>query len=290
VVLDWVTRTAYASSGKGIQWTLTGKLEDLEFADDLALLSHRLQDMQEKVDALGAISQRVGLKINKEKTEVMRINNNQEAPVTIDGRNVNDVEEFVYLGSKISKSGGTEEDIRARINRARCAFTVLRPIWKNSAISNQTKIRILNSNVKAVLLYGAETWRVSKASTAKIQTFMNRCLRQILKLRWQDKVPNIELWGKARQEPITVQIRRRKWRWVGHTLRKDHPNVTRQALEWNPQGKRKRGRPRQTWRRSLLEELKPTGMSWETAKLIAGDRMKWKEMVEALCSIRSKED
>ncbi|XP_059146612.1 uncharacterized protein LOC131934570 [Physella acuta] len=76
VVLDWVTRTAYASFGKGIQRTLTGKLEDLEFVDDLALLSHRLQDMKEKVDALGAISQRVGLKINKEKTEVMRINNN----------------------------------------------------------------------------------------------------------------------------------------------------------------------------------------------------------------------
>ena len=290
VVLDWVTRTAYASSGKGIQWTLTAKLDDLGFADDLALLSHRLQDMQEKVNALGTTSQRVGLKINKEKTEVMRTNNKQEAPVTIGGRHVNDVEEFVYLGSKISKSGGTEEDIRARINKARYAFTVLRPIWKNSAISKTTKIRILNSNVKAVLLYGAETWRVSKTSTGKIQTFINKCLRQILRLRWQDKVPNIDLWKRSRQEPMAVQIRRRKWRWVGHTLRKAHTNVTRQALEWNPQGNRRRGRPKQTWRRSLLEELKTAGMSWETAKSTAGDRTKWKVMVEALCSTRSKED
>nr|KAG5686358.1 hypothetical protein BaRGS_026819 [Batillaria attramentaria] len=67
VVLDWVTRTAYASSGRGIQWTLTRKLEDLDFADDLALLSHRLQDMQAKVDALGEISQRIGLKIMLER-------------------------------------------------------------------------------------------------------------------------------------------------------------------------------------------------------------------------------
>ena len=219
----------------------------------------------------------------------MRTNNNQETPVTIDGRHVDDVEEFVYLGSKISKSGGTEEDIRARINRARYAFTVLRPMWKNSAISNATKIRILNSNVKAVLLYGAETWRVSKTSTEKLQTFMNKCLRHVLKLRWQEKVPNIELWKRTRQEPMAVQIRRRKWRWVGHTLRKAHSNVTRQALEWNPQGKRKRGRPRQTWRRSLLEELKTAGKSWEAAKSIAGDRTKWKVMVEALCSTRSKD-
>ena len=62
VVLDWVTRTAYANSGKRIQWTLMRKLEDLEFADDLALLSHRLQDMQDKLTALADIAKKVGLK------------------------------------------------------------------------------------------------------------------------------------------------------------------------------------------------------------------------------------
>jgi hypothetical protein len=45
VALDWVTQTAYASDGKGIQWTLMKKLEDLDFADDLAMLAHRLQHM-----------------------------------------------------------------------------------------------------------------------------------------------------------------------------------------------------------------------------------------------------
>ena len=48
VMLDWVTKKAYANSRKGIQWTLTSKLVELAFADDLALLSHRLQGMQEK--------------------------------------------------------------------------------------------------------------------------------------------------------------------------------------------------------------------------------------------------
>nr|KAG5706735.1 hypothetical protein BaRGS_007238 [Batillaria attramentaria] len=42
---------------------------------------------------------------------------------------------------------------------------------------------------------------------------------------------------------MDVQARQRKWRWVGHTLRKEPCNITRQALVWNPQGKRKRGRP-----------------------------------------------
>ena len=66
---------------------------------------------------------------------------------------------------------------------------------------------------------------------------------------------NTVLWTRAKQEPMVIQIRRRKWRWIGHTLRKEPSNITRQALEWNPQGKRKRGRPKQTWRRSLHSDM-----------------------------------
>ena len=55
-----MTQTAYASSRKGIQWTFLRMLEDLEFADDLALQSYRLQDVQDKVNALSKTAQRVG--------------------------------------------------------------------------------------------------------------------------------------------------------------------------------------------------------------------------------------
>ncbi|KAJ4429209.1 hypothetical protein ANN_26212 [Periplaneta americana] len=56
------------------------------------------------------------------------------------------------------------------------------------------------------------------------------------------------------EEPIEIQIKRRKWRWIGHTLRKPNEAIERQALEWNPQGVRKVGRPRGTWRRMVNEE------------------------------------
>ena len=290
VVLDWVTKTAYANSGKGIQWTLMRKLEDLDFADDLALLSHRLQDMQEKVNSLREASQRVGLRISQEKTKVMRINSGQDAPIIIEGMPAEDVKEFVYLGSKISQTGGTDEDITARIRKARQSFAMLRPFWKFTAISTRTKLRIFSSNVKFVLMYGSETWRVTSISSKKTQTFINKCLRQILHLKWFDKVPNTDLWTRANQEPMHVQIRRRKWRWVGHTLRKEPTNLTRQAFDWNPQGKRKRGRPKQTWRRSVQDELKTVGLTWETSKRDAKDGKKWRATVEALCSTRSQED
>ena len=148
----------------------------------------------------------------------------------------------------------------------------------------KTKIRIFNTNVKSVLLYACETWRVTKASNNRIQTFVNRCLRHILRVRWQDKVRNEDLWKRAEQQPLHLQVRKRKWRWLGHTLRKPFANVTRHALRWTPQGKRNRGRPKTTWRRSTDAEVKQTGMSWNQLEKMAKDRGRWRSLVDDLCS------
>ena len=55
--------------------------------------------------------------------------------------------------------------------------------------------------------------------------------------------------------------KKRKWGWIGHTLRKPAANITRQALDWNPQEKRKVCRPEQTWWRNIETEAKATGMT-----------------------------
>ena len=103
-----------------------------------------------------------------------------------------------------------------------------------------TKIGLLNTNVKYVLLYGAETWRMNKTTLKRIQTFVNQCLLKILGIPWMDQVSNKELWDRTNQVRIEVDILKRRWGWLGHTLRKPNSNITRQALTWNPQGKRKR--------------------------------------------------
>ena len=89
----------------------------------------------------------------------------------------------------------------------------------------------------------------------------NRCLKNILNIRWPEVVPDEELWNKTKQVTLETERKKRKWRWIGHTLRKPAANITRQALDWNPQGKRKVGRLEQTWRRSIEAEAKATGMT-----------------------------
>ena len=82
----------------------------------------------------------------------------------------------------------------------------------------------------------------------KIQTFFNTCLRHIYKIQWQEKTRNEDLWERAGQEPVAKQILQKKWGWIGQALRIPASSTTRQALTWNLQGKRKRGRPR--WSRT----------------------------------------
>jgi hypothetical protein len=62
------------------------------------------------------------------------------------------------------------------------------------------------------------------------------------------------LWETTGETPVEHQSKKRKWKWIGHTIRKDENAVERIALDWNPQGTRKRGRPKKTWRRSIIEE------------------------------------
>ena len=152
-------------------------------------------------------------------------------------------------------------------------------MWKASKISISTKIRLFNSNVKSVLLYGCETWKTTQGVINKLQVFANRCLRKILKLKWTDKIRNEQLWERTGHLPIQNEIGRRRWKWVGHTLRKGKNSITRQALQWNPQGSRGRGRLRETWRRCMEREMKHVRMTWVALSKNAQDRDVWGRFV-----------
>ena len=134
--------------------------------------------------------------------------------------------------------------------------------------------------MKCVLLCRCETWLVTKGIQRKLQTFLNRCLRCILRIWWPKIICNKDLWKVTRQEDINVEIRKRKFRWIGHTLRKEG-EIPKSALLWNPQGNRKRGRPRNSWRRLVNKEA---GRSWNELRFSAANRQKWKGLMDNLCS------
>jgi hypothetical protein len=98
---------------------------------------------------------------------------------------------------------------------------------------------------------------------------------------WPKIISNKDLWRATGQEDINLEIGERKFRWIGHTLRKQDGEVPKATLLWNPQGSRKRGRPKTSWRRLVNKEV---GRSWNELWLLAADRQKWKELIDNLCS------
>ena len=83
--------------------------------------------------------------------------------VEVNGRGIEDVDRFVYLGATVSKEGGGTEDIHNRVVKARGVFLRLKKIWSSSSISRRVKVRLYKTLVKPVLMYmyGCKMWKTN---------------------------------------------------------------------------------------------------------------------------------
>ena len=184
----------------------------------------------------------------------MRMNVNVDRHVKMYGKDLEDVPDFTYLGSKVTREGGACDDIKSRLQKVRNAFLALNQVWKSSIYSVKTKVKIFNSNVKSVLMYGSECWRITMGDIRKCEAFQNRCLRRILRIYWPNKISNQQLRERTNTQTIEESIKIRRWRYIGHVLRKGSEDDTKIAMTWTPEAKRKRGGPKETWRRTAEKE------------------------------------
>ncbi len=152
IVLDGVLRRSLDGRRRGILWNLTEHREDLDYADDIVLHSHNFGDMQAKLNNLVEESQKVGLRVNIEKTKDFRVNSRTTEAFRIGEEAIERVDNFLYLGSKIDENGGTLLDVQQTINKARGAFSRLKNVWSSSNINLHLKIKLFNACVKSVLL------------------------------------------------------------------------------------------------------------------------------------------
>ncbi|VDP67395.1 unnamed protein product [Schistosoma mattheei] len=190
------------------------QLDDLDFAHDLALPSHTQKQMQEKTTSVAAASAEVSLNIHKGESKILLYNTASTNPITIDGEDSQDVNTLTYSGSIIDEHGGSDADVEARIGKTRATYLRLKNIWNSKQLSTNTKVKIFNTNVNTVLLYGAETWRTTRAIIQKIQVFINNCLRKLLWIRWSDTISNNVLWERTSQIPVEEEIRKKLWKWL----------------------------------------------------------------------------
>jgi len=121
------------------------------------------------------------LNINAKQTKLMRINNKEHRPIEVNGINIEDVEEFTYLGATVSTKGGGTEDISARLNKGRQTFRRLNKTLNSSIYSKRTKIKLFNSLVQPVVPFGSQTWKMTEGDK-KIDVFQSKCLQRVYKV------------------------------------------------------------------------------------------------------------
>ena len=190
----------------------------------------------------------------------------------------------------MTKDGGGTADVRKRVALASAQMKRLSNIWQASNINRKTKASLFKSLVLSVLLYECETWKLTKGEEEKLDIFQTKCLSRIFKIRWQQHVSNETILEMAETGRISWEVRRRRWNWIGHIMRGEKNNDCAVALGWTPEGKRKRGRPKTTWRRMVEAERNGAGWkTWSAVRYAAANQKQWRKDVLVLCASWHKE-
>ena len=127
-------------------------------------------------------SEKVGLKLNIQTTKIMA-----SSPITswqIDGKTVETVADFIFLGSKITADGDCSHEIKRHLLLGRKVVTNLDSILKNRDITLPTKVCLVNAMVFPVVMYGCESWTIKKAERQRIDAFELWCWRRLLRVPW----------------------------------------------------------------------------------------------------------
>ena len=133
-------------------------------------------------------SEKVGLKLNIQKMKIM-----VSGPITsweIDGKTVETVSDFIFLGSKITADGDCSHEIKRHLLLGRKVMTNLDSMLESRDITLPTKVRLVKAMVFPVVTYGCESWTVKKAECQRIDAFELWCWRRLLRVPWTARRSN----------------------------------------------------------------------------------------------------
>lgn len=270
---------------RNLEWSKFGiningeHLSQLRFADDVVIIGKNCGELKTMLHSLIEETNKVGLKLNAKKCKLMRINSAEETELTIENESIENVEDFIYLGHKLSIYG-QDKEITRRISLAWNTFNKYGYLFR-SAVNMEEKKKLWNMCVLPSLIYASETWimdaktikrlRVTVRSMERAMTGISK--RERKRKEYINKITGIKDIGKI--------IILRKWNWVGHIIRCKDNRWTKRMMEWWPiEKKRKRGRPKTRWDEEMR---KICGES--TWRRVVWERKEWKRMGEVYACV-----
>ena len=261
------------------------KIAELRFADDIDLMEASEEGIQELTRRVDNSSKKFGMEISAEKSKVMVAGNKESIDgkivnVEVDGKKLEQVTNFTYLGSKLVNDGKSEKEIRIRIGRATSALAKLENIWRSKNIKIKNKLLLMRSIVSSTLLYACESWTMNKSDEKRLKAFETKSYRRLLGITWKDRKTNEYVMTKIQEicgfmpEGVVEMVKKKKLKYFGHQIRSG--GTTRAVMEGGMEGNRGRGRPQCNWMGNMREWCgKGTGELINMAK----DRHGWRKAV-----------
>ncbi|BHF76026.1 hypothetical protein SprV_0501912400 [Sparganum proliferum] len=265
----------------------TTTVHELLFADDCALNTTSEEEMQRSMDLFSAACENFGLVINTQKTVVMHQppppNTATQRPpnapqFSVNGTQLHVVENFPYLGSTLSRNTKIDDEVANRISKASQAFGRLRStVWNRHGLQLSTKLKMYKAVILPTLLYGAETWTVYTKQARRLNHFHLSCLRRILRLNWQDRIPDTDVLERTGILSIYTMLRQMQLRWSGHLVRMDDERLPKRLFYGDvATGSRRQGGQIRRYKdtlKSSLKRLQINPTNWEEFALDQANRI-----------------
>ena len=176
----------YIMRNTGLEETQAGikiagrNINNLRYADDTTLMAESEEELKSLLIKVKVESEKVGLKLDIQKMKIMA-----SGPITsweIDGKTVETVSHFIFLGSKITADGDCSHEIKRGLLLGRKGMTKLDSILKSRDITLPAKVHLVKAMVFPVVMYGCESWTLKKAECRRIDAFELWCWRRLLRV------------------------------------------------------------------------------------------------------------
>ena len=118
--------------------------------------------------------------------------------ISAEGKAIQQVDRMVYLGYMATEDGKCDKEMKRRIGIARTAFGSMAKILTLRNISIELRSRIAKRNIWSTLLYGAETWTLTKVTSDKLEAFEMCLYRRMLRISWKEHKTNGEVLHKMK--------------------------------------------------------------------------------------------
>ena len=205
------------------------KLTDRRFADDVALITTSVKDMEVQLNELNQGRKRLDSAYTREKTKSMT-NFQSDETIVIENDVIEKVDRYKYLGQTVMMENQTRE-VMIRIKAGWSCFGRFKDILCDRKLPMSLMKRMYNHCAIPTMTYGAEKWTTTKQLEQKLITAQRAMERRMLNVTIRDKIRNSEIRKQTQVKDIMVKIKEANWRWAGHLMRKDDNRWTRSAVD-----------------------------------------------------------